>query len=89
MHVPATAGVTKFSKVHMHFHFSTQACNIECNRVCVCARVQEQMQERVEQQAEARAEHARERAMVDAVMAAIDEEDRLQARQLFLCIPHW
>lgn len=40
--------------------------------------VQEQIQERAAQQEEARAEHERERAMVDAVMAAIDEEDRLQ-----------
>jgi hypothetical protein len=40
--------------------------------------VQEQMQERFVQLEQARAEHERERAMVDAVMAAIDEEDRLQ-----------
>lgn len=40
--------------------------------------MQEQIQERAAQQEEARAEHERERAMVDAVMAAIDEEDRLQ-----------
>ena len=36
------------------------------------------MQERVEQQEAARAEHELERAMVDEVMRAIDEEDRLQ-----------
>jgi Trichohyalin-plectin-homology domain len=41
-------------------------------------RVQEQMQDRAAQQVEAAAAHERERAMVDAVMAAIDEEDRLQ-----------
>lgn len=36
------------------------------------------MQERHEQQAAARIEFERERAMVDAVMQAIEEEDRLQ-----------
>lgn len=36
------------------------------------------MQERHEQQAAARLEFERERAMVDAVMQAIEEEDRLQ-----------
>jgi hypothetical protein len=36
------------------------------------------MQERVEQQEAARAEFEREREMVDEVMRAIDEEDRLQ-----------
>lgn len=36
------------------------------------------MAERAEQAAAARVEHERERAMVDDVMRAIDEEDRLQ-----------
>lgn len=40
--------------------------------------MQEQMQERHEQQAAARLEFERERTMVDAVMQAIEEEDRLQ-----------
>jgi hypothetical protein len=36
------------------------------------------MHERLAQQEQAQEEHKRERAMVDAVMRAIDEEDRLQ-----------
>eukprot|EP00892_Ulva_mutabilis_P003509 jgi/Ulvmu1/152/UM001_0156.1 len=40
--------------------------------------LEDQMQERHEQQAAARIEFERERAMVDAVMQAIEEEDRLQ-----------
>jgi hypothetical protein len=39
--------------------------------------VQEQMEDRRKQEELARAEYERDREMVDAVMAAIDEEDRL------------
>lgn len=42
--------------------------------------MQRQILDRQELQVAARAEYEKEREMVDAVMAAIDEEDRLQAR---------